>query len=259
MNMILANTDQLIESPTLLYIINQARLDAGQTEIRANDFHNRVADELEGEHYETFVVQNPNKTESKRFRLTGDQCMLVSMRESKTVRRRVLDQLKLIASQNRLPDFTNPSEAARAWAELFDKNQEAKAKLREADQEVERLQGVCHTIAKQFEPGLTPAAFCRNLNGVNTQKVQRWLVGRGYLMHSKRGYQAKSYYRDRWFAERAEEHEGKLCFKVILTKKGAINLYKLYLKGELPMKSDWDGTYSHYLFDQPESTELSMR
>lgn len=157
-----------------------------------------------------------------------------------------------------MPDFNNPAEVARAWADQYEKNLAAQKKLEEADQEVERLQGVCHTIAKQFEPGLTPAAFCRNLNGVNTQKVQGWLVSKGYLINSKRGYQARSYYRDRWFAERIEEHNGKQTFKVILTKKGAMNLYKLYLKGELPMKADWDGRFSHYLFDKPESKEVRV-
>lgn len=160
-------------------------------------------------------------------------------------------------SLSTVPNFDNPAEAARAWADQYEKNLAAQKKLEEADQEVERLQGVCHTIATQFEPGLTPAAFCRNLNGVNTQKVQGWLVSKGYLMRSKRGYQARSYYRDRWFAERMEEHGDKPVFKVILTKKGAINLYKLYLKGELPMKADWDGKYSHYLFDKPEENEVS--
>ena len=81
------------------------------------DVNARIVDELEGDHYESFVVQNPNKTETKAFnsrivdeidefiayetfvshgqeskiyQLTEDQCLLVGMRESKGVRKSVL-------------------------------------------------------------------------------------------------------------------------------------------------------------------------
>ena len=85
-----------IGTDELLSIINQARLEHGEKPVRNNDFIPRVKDELEGEHYETFVVQNFNNTESIHYRLTEEQCMLVSMRESKLVRRTVLNQLKMM-------------------------------------------------------------------------------------------------------------------------------------------------------------------
>ena len=62
--------------------------------VRLNDFNNRIADELSDDHYESFVVQNTNNTTSVIFNLTLDQCMLVSMRESKSVRRFVLAKIK---------------------------------------------------------------------------------------------------------------------------------------------------------------------
>lgn len=46
-----------IGTDELLSIINQARLEHGEKPVRNNDFIPRVKDELEGEHYETFVVQ----------------------------------------------------------------------------------------------------------------------------------------------------------------------------------------------------------
>lgn len=129
----------------------------------------------------------------------------------------------------------------------------AAEKLEQADQEVQRLQGVCHNIAAQFSPGMTPAFFCRQLNGVNTQQVQGYLVKRGMLYRQKSNYRVSAYYRDKWFTERHETpKEGVTSTKVLLTRKGAISLYKLYLKSELPMKKDWDKNCSHYLFDQSE-------
>ena len=87
---------QKMSSKDLLEVINQVRESFGESKIRLNDFNNRIADELENDNYETFVVQNFNNTESIHYRLTEEQCMLVSMRESKLVRRTVLNQLKMM-------------------------------------------------------------------------------------------------------------------------------------------------------------------
>lgn len=83
-----------MSSIDLLKLINKARKDFNEKPVRTNDFNGRVVDELEGDHYETFVVQNSNGTSSKVFKLTLDQCLLVSMRESKAVRRSVLEKIK---------------------------------------------------------------------------------------------------------------------------------------------------------------------
>ena len=90
------NTEQKMLSKDLLDLINQVRAQFNEKPVRLNDFNNRVADELDGDNYESFVVQNFNNTESIHYRLTEEQCMLVSMRESKLVRRTVLNQLKMM-------------------------------------------------------------------------------------------------------------------------------------------------------------------
>lgn len=90
------NVARTMSSAELLEIINAARAEAGEPEIRRNKFAEKIEDELEGEHYTKRVVQNLNRTESAIFDLTRDQCMLVSMRESKAVRRRVVARLNAI-------------------------------------------------------------------------------------------------------------------------------------------------------------------
>ena len=113
----------------LLDLINQARAAAGETEVRRNDFTARCVDELEGEHYETFVVTNSNGTRSEALRLTVEQCLQVAMRESKAVRRAVREKLKQQeTAQPTLKDprvealglIPNAVRAARAFG--FDKN-----------------------------------------------------------------------------------------------------------------------------------------
>ncbi len=83
-----------MSSIDLLALINQARAAFNEPEVRRNQFNARVEDELEGAHYKKTVVTNENGTESIVFELTQDQCMLVSMRESKAVRRWVLEKIK---------------------------------------------------------------------------------------------------------------------------------------------------------------------
>jgi len=120
------NSSDLIETDELLLIINQARIEHGEKPVRNNDFIPRVKDELEGEYYETFVVQNPNGTQSEQLRISNDQAVLVGMRESKAVRRSVLAKLKLkggMALPQTLP------EALRFAAVLAEEKQQLENQL----------------------------------------------------------------------------------------------------------------------------------
>ncbi|HEB0856987.1 TPA: phage antirepressor KilAC domain-containing protein [Citrobacter freundii] len=112
--MISGNNDK-IGTDELLSIINQARLEHGEKPVRNNDFIPRVKDELDGEHYETFVVQNSNGTKSENLVVSNDQAVLIGMRESKAVRRTVLAKLK--EKESPLLPQTLP-EALRLAADL---------------------------------------------------------------------------------------------------------------------------------------------
>lgn len=95
----MSDLEKTLAQPTmssieLLALINQARAAFNEPEVRRNQFNARVEDELEGTHYKKTVVTNENGTESVVFELSQDQCMLVSMRESKAVRRWVLEKIK---------------------------------------------------------------------------------------------------------------------------------------------------------------------
>ena len=113
MNMLaqFGNTEQRMLSKDLLDLINQVRVQFNEKPVRLNDFNNRIADELDGEHYESFVVQNFNNTESIVYELTIDQCMLIGMRESKGVRKNVLTILK---EKQKPFDITNPAHLLQA-------------------------------------------------------------------------------------------------------------------------------------------------
>lgn len=90
------STVQTMSSKDLLEVINQVRESVGEPIIRLNKFNEKIEDELEGDNYTKSVVQNLNGTESVIYQLTEEQCTLIAMRESKIVRRTVLNQLKMM-------------------------------------------------------------------------------------------------------------------------------------------------------------------
>lgn len=87
-------TDKTIDSQSLLLMVNDARKQCGEKEVRNNDFIARIKDELEGEHYEIFVVQKANKTTSEKVVMSIKQALRVAARESKAVRRSLVDKLE---------------------------------------------------------------------------------------------------------------------------------------------------------------------
>lgn len=88
------NQEQTIDSDTLLQMVNEARKECGEKPIRNNDFIARIKDELEGEYYEIFVVQNSNNTTSEKAVMRMSQALRVAARESKAVRRSLVDKLE---------------------------------------------------------------------------------------------------------------------------------------------------------------------
>ncbi|QWV14437.1 Rha family transcriptional regulator [Marinobacter adhaerens] len=120
-------------------------------------------------------------------------------------------------------------------------------------QETDRLNAVCNDLAENLKAGLTPVEFCRMLNGVNLNRVQAVLVERKRLLKTQHGYRSAAAYRDKLFTERRYlNKEDRPCEKVILTQKGAKWLYSQYEQGQLEMRKDWDGNYTHMLFDNEE-------
>lgn len=126
---LISNPEPTMSTVDLLDIISHARSINGDRPIRYNDFMNRVSDELDGEYYETFVVQNPNKTESMAAMLTRDQCFLVAMRESKAVRRYVLERLKELEAQQAPKVPTTMAEALRLAADQAEELERQQAQL----------------------------------------------------------------------------------------------------------------------------------
>ncbi|WP_052193494.1 phage antirepressor KilAC domain-containing protein [Pseudomonas sp. 11/12A] len=130
------NVSRTISSIELRDMVNVARAQAGEPKVRNDQFIIRVQDELGDELGECKTIAHPqSRVDMASYDLTLDQCMLVGMRESKAVRRTVLQKLKDLEGPRvlaTLPDFSNPAAAARAWAEQFELQQQASLALIEA-------------------------------------------------------------------------------------------------------------------------------
>jgi phage antirepressor YoqD-like protein len=130
------NVSRTISSIDLRDMVNEARSQAGEPKVRNDQFIIRVQDELGDELGECKTIAHPqSRVDMASYDLTLDQCMLVGMRESKAVRRSVLQKLKELERPRviaTLPDFSNPAAAARAWAEQFELQQKASQALIEA-------------------------------------------------------------------------------------------------------------------------------
>lgn len=109
MNLITSNI-KTMNSDELRNLINECRLGFEQP-IRLNKLNEKIVDELEGEHYTKSVVQNVNNTESVIYHLTVEQCTLIGMRESKSVRRSILAKLKELES-SQVPQIPQTYAAA---------------------------------------------------------------------------------------------------------------------------------------------------
>lgn len=97
-----------------------------------------------------------------------------------------------------------------------------------------------------FAEGMTPADFCKQLNGVNVMQVNACLLAKNWLYNAGE-WRVSSYARDKYLAEEVRHVKAKntTFYKPVLLRKGAVKLFDFYQKGELPMKRDWDGSTTH--------------
>lgn len=215
---ITTGNNELISSDELLTIINQARKEYGERAVRNNDFILRVKDELDGEYYEIFVVDNPNGTKSEKLIISRDQASLVGMRESKAVRRSVLAKLKERFSQEFNLPKTLP-EALRFAAVLAEEKQELVNQLALAAPKVDFANRVAEAS------GVLIGNFAKTV-GIGPNKLFSWLRGSGILIAggSRRNVPMQEYMNRGYFTLKETpvetNHGVHISFTAKITGKG---------------------------------------
>lgn len=192
---ILQSEVKTMSSIDLLELINNVRAANNEEPLRRNSFNLKIEDELEGSYYTKNVVKNQNGTESVVYELTIEQCTLIGMRESKGVRRTVLEKLKQLENHIQLPNFTDPAEAAEAWAKEYREKQAlaielkaAEPKINHYDKVVERKNLLNATQVGEKLDGMSAIILNRHLTelGVYNKSVKRgkvfstWFIQKGY-------------------------------------------------------------------------------
>lgn len=120
-------TEKSIDSQYLLEMVNAARKQCGEPAVRNNKFIEKVVDELEGETY-TKSVGRKNGQDIEVITMSIKQALRVAARESKAVRRSLVDKLEdmqaihlPIKSNSGLPEY-RLAKAEQLKAQALEKN-----------------------------------------------------------------------------------------------------------------------------------------
>ncbi|MEL7413681.1 MAG: hypothetical protein AAGJ90_19750 [Pseudomonadota bacterium] len=245
MNLTVLNNEKKLSSIDFLNeIINPARESHGENPVSNRDFIDRVCDELDLKKENFLLLDTGTRGRKPLYTMLDmEQMTLVGMRESKSVRRNILDTLKKM----REPEWMrNISPEALILIEDLNK------KAEHLQLETQRLNRVCNDMASHFTVGMTVVEFCRQLNGVNLNQVQNELIKMKVLQRSFGVVRPAPRVRDDYFREVATQYEAgektKNGVRIEVLERGAKWIYSKYLKGQLPMKKTWNKEFTHKVF-----------
>ena len=172
---------------------------------------------------------------------------LVSGYNAKT-RFKIIKRWLELESQNQKPLAPpTPTELALLVIKAEEEKQALLLENKEKDEKIEILNN-------KFTSGVRIPEFCRELNGININKIQNFLVRKGWLFKTDvRGEFKTTHYsrvKCKYLIEKKDFPYPRAKFKqsfAVLTQKGAIKLMDMYMKGELNeiMVQDWDGQLVH--------------
>ncbi len=160
---------------------------------------------------------------------------------------------RLVDRWQELEEISKPTALPADYIEaleelLITKKSEATLMLVNKEQQAE-----IHDLKNLFKEAMTTTQFCKMLNGVNTQQINTYLAERNWLYNeSKSGtrWRCASYARDKYLTEHQHKisvHGGDdfIKYQPVLLRKGAERIFTLYRQAKLPMKSNWNGQFTH--------------
>ncbi|EIG7534647.1 phage antirepressor KilAC domain-containing protein, partial [Escherichia coli] len=172
------NTGDTIDSQTLLKMVNEARKLCGEPLVRNNKFIEKVVDELEGETY-TKSVGRKNGANIDIITMTFKQALRVAARESKAVRRSLIDKLEELQQASTASPAIPQTlpEALRLAAELAEQKMQLEQQLVAAAPKVDFADRV--SVAK----GILIGNFAKVV-GLKQNALFVWLRENGILIAS---------------------------------------------------------------------------
>lgn len=231
----------------------------GYAKLEHKHFLDKVPEVL-GERSADFSADLPDTYGRPRrgYRFPKRESCLMAMSYSYDLQAAVFDHMTALEVKLGDPRYAVPRTRAEALRLAADLEEQNAALQLENHRQAERID----SLEALFTPGITPVDFCKKLNGVNTAKVMAYLLDRNWLYNEapperSARWRVASYARDRYLTEKIgkEVKTSKSSFiphTAQLLQAGAIRLYELYLKGDLPMKVDWNGSFTHAKFPGAE-------
>ncbi len=177
------------------------------------------------------------------------------------VRVKIVDRLEHLESQLSQPvELPSTKQLALMVIQAEEEKEQALLLVEKKSQHIEQLESLFHS-------GGTIAQFVKQLNGVNSQRVNAWLnentkwlydenKGKVYTQGAKQGqpkpysWRCASYARDKYLTETnynldRQGMESMVKYEVQLLSDGKKWLFDKYIKGQLPMKANWNGEFTH--------------
>lgn len=148
---------------------------------------------------ETSYTDKSNR-KSPCFNLTPKGCLILASGYNALLREKIINRLEILETNKtnsiNLPDFTNPSEAARAWATLFDANAILKLENNTLWEENKTMKKAISGLIPKAEIGeaVSKATGCieigdlanilkqNNLFPKGKNALYEWLRNEGYLI-----------------------------------------------------------------------------
>ena len=176
---VISNTGDTIDSQTLLKMVNEARKLCVEPEVRNNKFIKKILDELEGEdgYTKSATVPPGGGTPMVVITMTYKQALRVAARESKAVRRSLIDKLEELQQANS-PAPSIPQtlpDALRLAAELAEQKMQLEQQLVAAAPKVDFADRV------SAANGILIGNFAKVV-GLKQNALFSWLRQNGILM-----------------------------------------------------------------------------
>lgn len=182
----------------LTQIINPARMAAGESNLRNAEILRKIEDECE-DLGGLQIFSNPHGTDMKYYILTLEQMTLVGMRESKAVRRSVLQTLKNLQRKESEEEIMMRGYmlTMQKYEALQLENKQQAQALEEAAPKVEFVGNYVDATGL-----MTFREMCKFLS-YNEREVRDWLVLKGHMYKLNGGWAFSS----EWLKAKRGEHK----------------------------------------------------
>ena len=171
----LINTQNTITSLEFLDVVNASRIASGESPHEPRKFLAKVEDELDDLTGKKFRLNN-NQSKTYYYDLTVDQCMLVGMRESKSVRRSVLAKLKELEAPKPMTQLEVLAGLTNAMVEQERKQLEQAQAVKAIESKLERVEAKAESQVWDECPvnALSISAIRQRIN--NKYSIPHWAI-----------------------------------------------------------------------------------